>query len=190
VLSGPSGVGKDAVLEGLKEIEKSIYYAVTATTRSQRSGETDGKDYCFVTKSGFEKMIERDELLEWANVYGNYYGVPKAKLKKAINDGMDAVVKVDVQGAATIKRIIPDAVLIFITAPSMDELERRLIRRKTESGVDLDLRTKAAKNEMESLPLFDYMVINYDEQVEMAVSKIRSIITAEKCRLKSRSIEI
>ena len=190
VLSGPSGVGKDAVLEGLRESERAVYFAVTATTRSQRTGETDGKDYCFITKSEFEQMIEQNELLEWANVYGNYYGVPRDKLKKALLDGMDAVVKVDVQGAATIKRIAPDAVLIFIAAPSMDELEQRLIRRKTESGVDLELRTMAARIEMESLPLFDYMVINYDDQVGLAVSQIRSIITAEKCRLKVRSIEI
>jgi len=190
VLSGPSGVGKDSLLEGLKKVETSLYFAVTATTRPQRSGEINGKDYCFVSQSEFERMIENKELLEWANVYGNYYGVPKQKLMEALENGLDSIVKVDVQGAATIKNIVPDAILIFVAAPSIAELERRLKRRKTESGVDLALRTQAAHREMKSLQLFDYMVVNFDEKVEFAVSQIQAIITAEKCRVKATSIEI
>jgi guanylate kinase len=178
VISGPSGVGKDALIERMKKSTIQLQFAVTVTTRPQRQGETAGSDYNFVSKSEFENMIEKDELLEWANVYGNYYGVPKQELRRAVNDGLDAVVKVDVQGAATIKGLIPDAVMIFVSAPSMNELERRLIRRKTESGVDLELRA------------FDYVVVNHDDKVELAVSQIESIITAEKCRVKARSIEI
>ena len=190
VISGPSGVGKDALIERMKACALQLQFAVTVTTRPQRQGETAGRDYHFVSKTEFENMIERDELLEWANVYGNYYGVPKQELRRSLNDGLVAVVKVDVQGAATIKGIIPDAVMIFVSAPSMNDLEQRLRRRKTESGVDLDLRTQAAKEEMKRLPLFDYVVVNHDDKVELAVSQIEAIITAEKCRVKARSIEI
>ena len=190
VISGPSGVGKDALIEGMKMSALQLQFAVTVTTRPQRQGETAGRDYNFVSKTEFENMIEKDELLEWANVYGNYYGVPKQELRRSLNDGLVAVVKVDVQGAATIKGIIPDAVMIFVSAPSMNDLEQRLRRRKTESGVDLDLRTQAAKEEMKRLPLFDYVVVNHDDEVELAVSQIEAIITAERCRVKARSIEI
>lgn len=190
VISGPSGVGKDAVIDGLRRAASSLHFAVTATTRPQRTGETDGVDYCFVSKDEFEGMIQRDELLEWANVYGNYYGVPKRDLLGAMREGVDAVVKVDVQGAASIRREIPNAVMIFVTAPSMVELERRLRLRKTETGVDLELRTAAAQEEMKSLPLFDYVVVNRDEQVGAAVFQIQAIMTAEKCRVEARSVEV
>jgi guanylate kinase len=190
VISGPSGVGKDAVIDGLRKTSTSLFFAVTATTRPQRHGETDGVDYGFVSRAKFERMIGEGELLEWANVYGNYYGVPKRDLQRALRDGKDAVVKVDVQGAATIRSLVPDAILIFVAAGSMGELERRLKRRKTESGIDLELRTAAAREEMKSLPLFDYIVVNRDEQVESAVAQIQAIMTAEKCRVKARSVEL
>ncbi len=191
VISGPSGVGKDAVIDGLRKAGgPSLHFAVTATTRPQRHGETDGLDYRFVSKTDFELMIREGELLEWANVYGNYYGVPKEDLRGALRQGLTAVVKVDVQGAATIRDLVPDAVLIFVAAPSMTELEQRLRQRKTESGVDLELRTAAALEEMHSLPLFDYVVVNHDEQVELAVSQILAIVVAEKCRVEARSAEV
>ncbi|UCG84060.1 MAG: guanylate kinase [Dehalococcoidia bacterium] len=190
VISGPSGVGKDAVIERMRKSSLNLHFAVTVTTRKQREGETDGRDYHFISKNEFEDMIEKERLLEWANVYGNYYGVPKDELKQALSEGLDAVVKVDVQGADTIKRKLPDAVLIFVSAPSDTELEKRLIRRKTETGVDLELRTQASQDEMKRLPFFDYVVVNHDEQVELAVSQIEAIITAEKCRVKARTIEI
>ena len=190
VISGPSGVGKDAVIDRMRESSLNLHFVVTVTTRRQRQGETDGRDYHFISKTEFENMIEKEELLEWANVYGNYYGVPRQELRQAVSEGLDAVVKVDVQGADTIKSKLPDAVLIFVSAPSNKELEKRLIRRKTETGVDLELRTQAAQDEMKRLPLFDYVVVNHDEQVELAVSQIEAIITAEKCRVKARTIEI
>lgn len=190
VISGPSGVGKDAVLDGLRRTSARAFFAVTATTRPQRPGEADGVDYIFVSRAEFERMMGEGELLEWANVYGNYYGVPKRGLRRALQDGLDAVVKVDVQGAATIRSLVPDSILIFVAAESMGELERRLRRRKTESGIDLELRTAAAREEMESLPLFDYVVVNRDEQVEFAVAQIQAIMTAEKCRVKARSVEL
>jgi guanylate kinase len=190
VISGPSGVGKDALLHGMRKSSLPLHFVVTVTTRPRRQGEIDGGDYHFISKSEFEQMIEKRELLEWANVYGNFYGVPKRELQQAQVKELNAVVKVDVQGAATIKSILPGAVFIFVSAPSMGELKERLKQRKTESGVDLELRTKAAEEEMSSLNLFDYVIINYEGHVERAVSQVESIITAEKCRVKSRSIEI
>jgi guanylate kinase len=191
VISGPSGVGKDAVIDGLRKAGgPSLHFAVTATTRPQRRGETDGLDYRFVSKTAFELMISEGELFEWANVYGNYYGVSKEDLRGALREGLAAVVKVDVQGAATIRNLVPDAILIFVAAPSMTDLEQRLRQRKTESGVDLELRTAAALEEMNSLPLFDYVVVNHDEQVDLAVSQILAIVGAEKCRVKARSAEV
>jgi guanylate kinase len=190
VISGPSGVGKDALLHGMRKSSLPLHFVVTVTTRPRRQGEIDGGDYHFISKSEFEQMIEKRELLEWANVYGNFYGVPKRELQQAQVKELNAVVKVDVQGAATIKSILPGAVFIFVAAPTMGELKERLKQRKTESGVDLELRTKAAEEEMNSLNLFDYVIINYEGHVERAVSQVESIITAEKCRVKARSIEI
>jgi len=189
VLSGPSGVGKDAVLEGFKKIDYPMHYAVTATTRPRRKKETDGVDYHFVSKAEFEKMIEKGELLEWANVYGNLYGVPKSELLQAMDKGKDVIVKVDVQGAASIKKTVPQAVFIFLAPPSMEDLNKRLKQRKTESSIDLEVRIKAAEKEMNSLSMFDYVVVNHKDGIGQAISQIESIITAEKCRVKPRLIE-
>ena len=190
VISGPSGVGKDAVIDGMRCLSLPLHFAVTATTRGKRHGECEGEDYHFVSESEFERMMEENELVEWANVYGNLYGVPRHEVRQGRAKGLDVVVKVDVQGAASIKKIIPEAVFIFIAPPSMSELKERLGQRKTESGVDLELRMKAAEAEMRTLPLFDYVVVNREGEVETAVSEIESIITAEKCRVKARVIEI
>ena len=189
VLSGPSGVGKDAVLDRMKKKSHTIHYAVTATTRPKRQGEREGVEYHFVSKAGFQRMIEKGELLEWANVYGNLYGVPKLEVQQALDRGQDVMVKVDVQGAASIKTIAPQAVFIFLAPPSMDELRERLRRRKTESSVDLELRMKAAREEMNSLPMFDYVVVNHSDGLDRAVSQIESIIVAEKCRVKPRVVK-
>jgi guanylate kinase len=189
VLSGPSGVGKDAVLNGIKRWRYPLYYAVTATTRPRRERERDGVDYYFVSRADFEKMVERNELLEWANVYGNLYGVPRRQIQEALARGQDAVVKVDVQGAAAIKKIVPQAVFIFLAPPSMNDLENRLRQRKTESGLDLELRMRAAQEEMKQLPMFDYIVVNHKDGIEVAISQIEAIITAEKCRVNQRLTE-
>jgi guanylate kinase len=189
VLSGPSGVGKDVVLEGFKKRDFPMHYAVTATTRPRRKKETDGVDYHFVSKAEFENMIEKGELLEWANVYGNLYGVPKSELRQAMDKGKDVIVKVDVQGAASIKKTVPQAVFIFLAPPSMEDLNKRLEQRKTESSIDLEVRIKAAEKEMNSLSMFDYVVVNHKDGIGQAISQIESIITAEKCRVKPRTIE-
>ncbi|MBT9163788.1 MAG: Guanylate kinase [Chloroflexi bacterium] len=182
VVSGPSGVGKDALLCQMKDLGYPYFFAVTATTRPQRPGETDGVDYHFITEAKFTDMIEKGELLEWANVYGNLYGIPKKPVEQALVEGKDVIVRIDVQGAATIKRIAPHASLIFVSPPSMEELQRRLRERKTESPADLELRLKIAQREMETLPSFDYVVVSQKDGMDVAISQIEAIITAEKCR--------
>ena len=190
VLSGPSGVGKDAVIDRMKEQGRKLYFVVTVTTRPQRPGETEGLPYHFLSQAEFEGMVARDELLEWAEVYGHFYGVPKNQVREGLTKGFDVVVKVDVQGAVTIKRLVPGAVLIFLAPPSMDELTSRLEKRETESEPDLALRKEVANQEMESLSIFDYVVINQRDQVEQAVAQIEAIITAEKCRVAPRVVDI
>lgn len=179
-LSGPSGVGKDAVLDRMKNSRRRMSFAVTATTRRRRSGEVDGVDYHFLSKERFERMRDRGELLEWAEVYGNYYGVPRQQVDRALRDGRDIMVKVDVQGAMTIKRVMPQAISIFLVAPSMEELQGRLRNRKTESDSDMQRRTATAAEEMKKIDDFDYVVVN--DTVEQAVSEIERIISAEKER--------
>lgn len=188
VLSGPSGVGKDVVLARMRESSYPLKYITTITTRPQRPRERNNVDYHFVSMERFQEMIENNELLERANVYGNWYGVPKDEVKQALDKGQDVMVKVDVQGAANIKKILPQAIFIFLMSPSIEELLMRLKKRRTESTYDLDLRLKTAEKEIEQLPLFDYLVVNRWDKIELAVSEIMSIITAEKCRVNPREI--
>jgi len=192
VLSGPSGVGKDAVLSRMRERELSypLKYITTVTTRPQRASERDNIDYHFISTGNFQKMIEHNELLEWAIVYGNWYGVPKKPVKQALDKGQDIIVKVDIQGAATIKKILPQAVFIFLMPPSIEELMLRLKQRHTESPFDLTLRTKTAEEELKQLPLFDYVVFSRRNEIDRAVSDIAAIITAEKCRVTPREIAL
>ncbi|MFH0768866.1 MAG: guanylate kinase [Chloroflexota bacterium] len=190
VLSGPSGVGKDAVLARMKELGCSLQYVTTLTTRPCRSNERNNVDYHFVSASRFQKMIEDNMLLEWAKVYGNLYGVPREEIKQALDKGQDTIVKVDIQGAATIKKIVPQATLIFLVPPSMEDLVIRLKQRHTESPSDLDLRLKIAEEEMKQLSLFDYMVVNRWDEIDQAVSDIQAIIVAEKCRVSRREITL
>ena len=190
VLSGPSGVGKDALLRRMKEQKYPFHYVVTVTSRPRREGERDGVDYRFVSQREFQQMIDNGELLEWANVYGNYYGVPRKEISQALSKGKDVIVKVDVQGAATIKRILPQAVFIFLRPPSMEELERRLRQRHSESAKDLALRLQKAEEEMKSLPLFDHVLTSYQGKLDEAISQIQSIVAAEKRQVKPRVVEL
>jgi len=190
VISGPSGAGKDAVLTKMKELGCPLEYIVTVTTRPQRDKERNNVDYHFISTERFQEMIECKEFLEWANVYGNWYGVPKEPLKQALDKGQDIIVKVDIQGAATIKKILPQAVFIFLVPPSMEELVLRLKQRHTESAFDLALRTKTAEEEIKQLSLFDYIVVSNQDEIDLAVSDIRAIITAEKCRVTPREIAL
>ncbi len=190
VLSGFSGVGKDTVLNRLRESGCPIEFIVTVTTRARRTKEVDGVHYYFVSEEDFQGLISRHELLEWANVYGNWYGVPKEPIRQALNKGKDVIVKVDVQGAATIKRALPQAVFIFLAASSMEELARRLKLRHTETPPDLELRIKTAEEELEKLPLFDYIVFNRHGEIKRTVSDVEAIIAAEKCRVVPREITL
>jgi len=190
VLSGPSGVGKDAVLARMRALGYSLEYITTITTRQQRVKERNKVDYHFVSTEQFQEMIAHNELLEWANVYGNWYGVPKQPVKQALGRGQDTIVKVDVQGASTIKKILPQAVFIFLTPSSTEELIARLKQRHTESSFNLAWRIETAEEEIKQLPLFDYMVINRQGKINLAVSDIASIITTEKCRVTPREINL
>ena len=188
ILSGPSGAGKDAVLRRMKELDFPLKYITTLTTRPRRPAEKDKVDYHFVTVKKFREMLASNGLLEWAQVYGNWYGVPKNDVKRALDSGQDTIIKVDVQGAATIKKILPQAVFIFLMPPSMDDILVRLKQRHTESSDDLAVRLKTAEDEIKQLHLFDYVVINHWDEIDRAVSDIKAIIAAEKCRVTPREI--
>lgn len=190
VISGPSGVGKDAVLSEMKRRGLPFSYVVTVTTRPRRPGEQDGVDYYFVSESEFQRMARQGELIEWAKVYGNYYGVPRRQIEEALRGGNDTILKVDVQGAASIKEIFPDAVFIFLLPPSLAELANRLLQRQSLPGDELDLRLAKAKEELRKIPLFDYAVVSRKDELDVAVSEILSIITAEKCRIRRWKIQL
>jgi len=190
ILSGPSGAGKDAVLAGMKEEGYPLEYITTVTTRPQRAKERNNIDYHFVSTERFQEMIDNKELLEWANVYDNWYGVPRQPVKQALDKGQDIIVKVDIQGTATLKKIMPQAVSIFLIPQSMEELALRLHQRRTESPSDLALRLKIAEEEINQLPLFDYIVVNKRDEINHAVSDIKAIISAEKCRVNPRQISL
>ena len=188
VLSGPSGVGKDTILMRMRDIGFPFHFVVTATSRAQRPGERDGYDYHFVSKDRFEEMISRGELLEWAEVYGHYKGIPKREVGQALQSGRDVILRIDVQGAATIKRLAPEAVFIFLAPGSFDELRNRLQWRRTESPDQMEQRLAMARREMDALDMFDYVVINREDHLDDAVGQIRNIMSAEKQRVRPRRV--
>ena len=188
VISGPSGVGKDAILNQMRLLGAPFHFTVTATTRSIRDNEQDGVDYIFQSRETFMEKLDRGEFLESAEVYGNWYGVPRAQVSNALSHGKDVIVKIDVQGAATIKRAAPQALLVFIAPPSIHELERRLRWRLTESDDSLRLRLETAREETEQIDAFDYVVIN--DTIEEAIHQINGIVTAEKCRIPPRVVRL
>jgi guanylate kinase len=190
VLSGPSGVGKDTVLQDMKDRNLPFHFVVTANTREIRPGETHGVDYFFVTKDEFARMIEEDELLEYAVVYNDHKGIPKAQVREALESGMDVVMRVDVQGAETIRSLCPDAVLIFLATRSEEELVLRLQNRKTETDESLSLRIAMARKELQRVDLFDYLVVNADQQVEETVDTIMAIVEAEHHRTVPRKVSL
>lgn len=190
VISGPSGVGKDTVLDRMKQRGLPFHFVVTATTRPRRPGEVEGKDYFFVGEQEFLDMIEKGELIEHALVYNDHKGVPRKQIREAMESGQDVVMRVDVQGAKTIQSLAPEALLIFLTARDEDELSRRLRKRRTESEADLKLRLEAAKEELGYLDIFDYVVLNADSTVETAVDTILAIIEAEHHRINPRRVNL
>jgi len=174
----------------MRKLRRPFHYVITATTRPKRAREKNGVDYHFLSQKEFQQMIDEHQFLEWANVYGNYYGVPRDEIVSALSKGVDTMVKVDVQGAATIKKILPQAVFIFLSPPSIEELEKRLGKRRSESSADLALRLEKAKEETKSLPLFDYVITSRQNRLDEVLSQIDAIVAAEKCRVKPRIVEL
>jgi len=190
VISGPSGVGKDSVIKAMKERDLPFYFVVTATTRARREDEVHGVDYFFVTTENFTSMIENDELLEYATVYEDYKGVPKAQVRQALESGKDVIMRVDVQGAATIREISPQACLIFLTAQNDAELVERLKLRKTETPSSLNKRIATAREELQRMHEFDYVVLNRDSHLDEAVDTILAIIRAEHHRTSPQKVTL
>jgi guanylate kinase len=190
VLSGPSGAGKDTVLDRMKERNLHFHFVVTATTREMRPNEVNGKDYFFVSYDEFARMIEADELLEYAIVYNDYKGIPKQQVRDALASGMDVVMRIDVQGAATIRKLVPEALLIFLTTESEQALVNRLEARKTETHEGLKMRIATARQELKRAVEFDYAVVNSDARLDEAVDVIRSIIDAEHHRVVQRKVSL
>jgi len=190
VISGPSGVGKDTVVLRLKERGLPIHFVVTATTRPARDGEVHGVDYYFFSKEEFADMIEKDELLEYAFVYNDYKGIPKFQVREALASGRDVVMRLDVQGAATIRELYPEALLIFLTTDTEEELVERLRARKTEAEAELKLRIATARKELNRVDEFDYVVVNRDDQLDKTVDIITAIILAEHHRVKHRKVTL
>jgi guanylate kinase len=185
VISGPSGVGKDAVMAGLRQALSQAQYVTTVTTRPPRPGERDGVDYRFLSDEEYDRVVAEDGFLERASVYSHRYGVPRGEVRQALERRQDVMVRVDVQGAATIKRLRPDAVLVFLAPESDDELERRLRERATDDGADLRLRRDTAAREMAQRDAFDYVVVNAEGRLDEAVARIVAIFEVEKRRVGS-----
>jgi guanylate kinase len=185
VISGPSGVGKDSVVKALKNKPGKFHFVITANTRAPRPDEVEGVDYFFVSKGHFEEMIKKNELVEWAHVYGDYKGVPKAQVERALASGKDVLMRLDVQGAKKIKNLYPFAILIFLLPSNEEEWNRRLIARAKEQGTDLDMdiRIEKVKEELKAVDIFDYAVVNADNQLDQTVETILAIITAEHHKL-------
>ncbi len=190
VLSGPSGVGKDVTIKSLQKRGHPFYFVVTVTSRPKRTGEVDGRDYFFVSKEEFESMIARGELLEHALVYGQYKGVPKAQIRKALESGLDVIMRVDVQGAATVRQLAPEAILVFLMPASEEELVNRLRDRSSESPEHLHQRLEMARQEIGQIGQFDYVIVNPDGELDKTVDQLLAIITAEKCRVYQRKVRL
>jgi len=190
VISGPSGAGKDTVMQRMQERGLPFHFVVTATTRPKRENETHGKDYFFVSKEEFAHMIDADELIEHAIVYGDYKGIPKQQVREALASGKDVVMRVDVQGAESVRKMAPEALLVFITTDSEEELVHRLETRKTETTDSLALRIATARKELKRLEAFDYVIVNRDFQLDVTVDTIRSIIDAEHHRVNPRKVSL
>ena len=188
IISGPSGVGKSTVLGALFAGRDDLYFSVSATTRSPREGEADGKDYHFITADLFRSMIGQDAFLEYAEYVGNFYGTPRQYVDEALEHGQDVVLDIEIQGAAQVYARRPDTVRIFIAPPSWAELERRLTARGTDSPEKIQKRLLRAKVELESARDYDYLVIN--DTVEEAVEELRAIMRAEHCRPSERIEQI
>jgi guanylate kinase len=190
VISGPSGAGKDTVMQRMKERGLPFHFVVTATTRQKRANEVHGRDYWFVSKEEFARMINEDELIEHAIVYGDYKGIPKQQVREALESGMDVIMRIDVQGAETVRKMAPDALMIFLTTENEEELVHRLETRKTETVDALAIRIATARKELKRVDAFDYVIVNRDFRLDETVDVIRAIIDAEHHRVKPRKVTL
>ncbi len=187
VISGPSGSGKGTVCKAMFDSMTDLHLSISATTRQQRAGERDGVDYFFMSKSAFETMIAEERLLEWADVYGRYYGTPAEPVLDAVRQGLDVILEIDVQGAFQVRKKFPACVLIFLIPPSRSALEERLRNRATDSDEEIERRLQWAQSEIEKVAYYDYLVIN--DEVAKAAQKVIDIINAERCRPALMDIE-
>jgi guanylate kinase len=190
VISGPSGVGKDSVVHAMKARGLPFHFVVTATTRPQRENEVHGRDYFFVSKEEFARMIENDELFEYAIVYNDYKGNSKRQVREALVSGQDVIMRLDVQGAATVRKLAPEAVLIFLTTESEDALVRRLKARQSETTENLSLRIATARQELKRAAEFDYVIVNADGHLDKTVDTVVAIIQAEHQRVNPRKVSL
>jgi len=190
VISGPSGVGKDAVLNEMKARMLPFHFVVTTTSRQPRPGEVQCVDYNFISPDEFEGMISRDEFIEYALVYQDYKGIPRDQVRMALESGKDVVMRVDVQGARKIRKLCPEAVLIFLVPADAKEWYQRLRDRKTETPASLQLRINTALEELDQLDLFDYIVVNAQNRLQKAVDDIEAIIKVEHSRVQPRKITL
>ncbi|MDF2590697.1 MAG: gmk [Clostridia bacterium] len=188
IISGPSGAGKGTVCKGLMSMQlPELEVSVSATTRKPRTGEVEGISYFFKEKEEFEQMISRNEFIEYAQVYDNFYGTPRSHVQEKLNNGKDVILEIDIQGAMQVKKNNPEGVFVFIMPPSFEELKNRITSRGTETQADIIKRLHEAYNEVRLSRNYDYIVVNDD--VNLAAEKVKSIITAEKCKLKRFKID-
>ncbi|NIK10732.1 guanylate kinase [Alkalibacillus sp. S2W] len=180
ILSGPSGVGKGTVRKALFDQDPALAYSISVTTRNPREGEEDGVDYFFKTKEEVKKMIEHNQLIEYAEYVGNYYGTPKTYVEETLAQGRDVFLEIEVKGALQVKENFPEGVFIFLFPPSLEELKNRIINRGTEDQSIVSNRLYEAKKEIEMMDAYDYVVVNDD--INSAVRRIESIVESEHCK--------
>ncbi len=190
VMAGPSGAGKDTVIQTLKERGSDFHVVASIATRAPRPGESEGNPYHFVSQAQFERMVANNELLEYANVHGNWYGQPLQQVRENIQCGRDVLLKIDVQGAATVRKKLPGAILIFLQPGSVEELVERLINRQTETEVERQRRLANAQIELAQRDHYDYVIENRQGKLDVAVDNLHAIMQAEHCRTHPHVIHI
>ena len=190
VLSAPSGTGKDSVINALKEQGADFYVVASVTTRPPRPGESEGNPYHFISEERFKQLVDEDELLEYANVHGNWYGQPRKAIRENLKAGRDVLLKIDVQGAATVRSKVPQAIFIFLVPGSLDELAERLTQRDTETPEERARRLADARKEMEQRYQYDYLIVNRQNCLQEAVEQLRAIMLAEHARTQIRHIDV
>jgi guanylate kinase len=187
VVSGPSGVGKGTICKALMKLREDIKLSISMTTRAPRMGEEEGVNYFFTDRDAFIRLIQQGELLEYAKVYDNYYGTPKAFVMEQLEKGVDVLLEIDIQGALKVKEKYPEGVFVFILPPTMDELRNRIVGRGTESAEAIDKRFTAAYNEIDLMENYNYFIFN--DRVDLATARLISIIEAERLRIRPQSVK-